>query len=52
MNRIIFLAFVASIEFVHETDSEYEFIDEHNASFLSWEYCCWTSMLDWEIFGS
>ena len=34
MNIIIFLAFVASIEFVHETDSEYEFTDEQNACFL------------------
>ena len=34
MNIIIFLAFVASIEFVHETDSEYEFTNEQNACFL------------------
>ena len=33
MDRI-FLAFVASIEFMHEIDSEYEFNHEQNASFL------------------
>ena len=34
MNRMIFLAFVASIESMHETDSEYEFTDTQNNSFL------------------